>query len=325
MNLEFHYWIVLFLARKAGLDAGEAWTIAYSSQLTDDRTYPIPLEGPVGRDEVIATQSFGTSDDAPTRAIRLACHFIPGVRAEASRLRVDGEAGALVVTPGSPTAKGLLIAALRSRDPYRIGIALHAYADTWAHANFSGTLDPKNAFADVDPVPPLGHAPALRRPDLLVEIWEDPRLLSPYRRAVNRDRFMAAARMIYKYLATYARRPFADVDRVEAELHALWGRAGEKGRAERFADYAIATGEKPYERDAWLREAGLAEAVAFDPPAEGGLPRALAKALRRGDEWIRTRIGGRTYPVDERYYGSDLARWNAAAKAHLSAFAAMSR
>ena len=325
MNLEFHYWIVLFLARKAGVGADEAWTIAYSSQLTDDRTYPIPLDGQRGRDEVIATQSFGTSDDEETRAIRLACHFIPGVKAEASRLRIDGDAGALVVTPGSPNAKRLLIAALESRDPYRIGIALHAYADTWAHANFSGTLDPKNAFADDDPVPPIGHAPALRRPDLLVEVWDDPRLLSPYRRVINRDRFMAAARMIYKYLATYARRPFDDVDTVEGELSELWGRPGAKGRAERFADYAIATEEKPYERDAWLREAGLADAVAIDTPEEGGLPKVLAKALRRGDEWIRTRIGGRTYRIEDRYYGSDLARWNAAAQAHLAAFASLNR
>ena len=79
------------------------------------------------------------------------------------------------------------------------------------------------------------------------------------------------------------------------------------------------------DHDAWLREAGLADAVAIDTPEEGGLPKVLAKALRRGDEWIRTRIGGRTYRIEDRYYGSDLARWNAAAKAHLAAFASLNR
>lgn len=322
MNVEFHYWVVLFLSRRAGLPYDEACTIAYSSQFVDDRTYPIAIEGPRGADEVIATQSFDSVDDQRSRAIRLAFHFVPGVREEASALRIDGEASPLVVTPNGPRAKELLLAALKTRDPYRVGVALHTYADTWAHANFSGTMEAANAFATDDPVPPVGHAPALKHPDALNEVWEDPRLLPDHAHIVNRERFTAAARMIYKYLATYARRGFDDVDLVEMELSELWGRSGEKGRAERFADYAIATEAPPYERASWLEEAGLAEASSFEASGEPGLGRAFGQALRRGDEWVRSRISSRRYTVDERYYLSDLARWNAAAKAHLSAFTA---
>jgi hypothetical protein len=288
----------------------------------DDRTYPVAIEGSRGIDEVIATQSFDSVDDPRSRGIRLAFHFVPGVQAEASALRLDGKASPLVVTPNGPRAKDLLVAALKTRDPYRVGVALHTYADTWAHANFSGTMEATNAFVSDDPVPPVGHAPALKRPDALNEVWDDPRLVPAHARIVNRERFTAAARMVYKYLATYARRGFDDVDLVEMELAELWGRSGEKGRAERFADYSIATEAPPYERAAWLEAAGLAEASSYEASGEAGLGRAFGQALRRGDEWLRSRVSSRRYTVDERYYRSDLARWNAAAKAHLSAFAA---
>jgi hypothetical protein len=321
MNLEFHYWIVLFLAKRAGLPYEEALTVAYSSQLVDDRTYPISICGSRGSDELLATQSYSSSDESALRDVRLAFHFVPGSREEASALRLDGAACPLVVTPNGPRAKALLVSALKTRNPYRVGIALHAYADTWAHANFSGTIDSTNAFVIDDPIPPLGHAPALKRPDALNEIWEDPRLLPAHALVNNRVRFTAAARMIYKYLATYARKSFDDVDSVEKELLDLWGRSGEKGRAERFADYAIAAEAPPYERDAWLVAAGLAEAASFEAAGETKMERAFASVIRRGDEWLRSRVSVRSYTVVDEFYKSDLAHWNEAAKAHLAAFA----
>ena len=36
MDIEFHYYITFILSRKAGYSADDAYTIAYSSQYTDD-------------------------------------------------------------------------------------------------------------------------------------------------------------------------------------------------------------------------------------------------------------------------------------------------
>ncbi|WP_339041683.1 DUF6765 family protein [Candidatus Lariskella endosymbiont of Hedychridium roseum] len=38
---------------------------------------------------------------------------------------------------------------MQSGDLYWIGIATHAFLDTWAHQNFTGTMDDFNGFLDI--------------------------------------------------------------------------------------------------------------------------------------------------------------------------------
>lgn len=320
MNGEFHYWITLFAAKRAGVPDAEARIIAYSSQLTDDRTARVELEGPGSRTLLIATQSFAYSDDPATRAARMAFHFVPGDAEAASALRVDGRASRLATTPGCKSARAALVAALSSRDPYAVGIAAHAYADTWAHANFSGVEEAANSFSADDPIPPLGHAAALKKPDLLNEVWEDPRLVARERSIDNRKRFAGAARMLYKFFAAYSRRGFDDVDRFEAELRELWGGRGAKMKEERLADYAIATGERPYDKDEWFVEAGLQGLVAtlrVDGSA-GPLERRLKDLARKGRDMLVDKLG-LSLPEPAPFADSHLRRWNEAACRHLCA------
>ena len=93
-----------------------------------------------------------------------------------------------------------ITAALKTRNLFRIGIALHTYADSWAHQNFSGLLEDWNSVEKRSPVPAIGHAQAFRKPDDPGLMWSDPRLVPANAHIVNRDRVLAAARMIYKYL-----------------------------------------------------------------------------------------------------------------------------
>lgn len=312
MNLEFHYWVTLYLCRRAGLSAQASERIAYSSQLADDRTYPISVAGPWGHETLPATQPLEGEGGREVVRTRMAFHFVPGLPVEAAARRLDGRPPHLVVTPNSPNAKALLVGALKSGDEYRIGIALHAYADTWAHQNFSALKDGGNAFYEDDPIPPIGHAAALKKPDLLNEVWEDPRLLPDSRRVVNRRRFAAAARMMYKYLAVYSRRSYDDVDLVEADLERLWGRAVD--RRERFINYQLETEAADYDRQAWIAAAGL------EMPMPGGASSPAARLLRRGGEWLAGKFGTESAEVDASFRDTDLYRWTAAAAAHAAAF-----
>jgi hypothetical protein len=317
MNSEFHYWITGFLAVKAGLPLADAALIAASAQLVDDRTQRIRL---AGAGELIATQDLASLGGEEAARIRAAFHFVPGDRAAASAKRRDGRAGEGVVTPDSPLAKALLIDALKSDDRYRIGIALHAYADTWAHQNFSGSADPANAFAADDPVPPVGHAPALRAPDRLNEIWTDPRLETPDDAVDNRLRFASAALKIYKYLATYARRPFDDAELVLVELETLWGERALRTRDEREAAYARASGLRPWSAAAWLDSAGLAGAGYWsDRPELDGVDEKWRKLGRRGEDWLVGKLG-KSVEAGPAFSGSDLDLWNRAAGGHMAAF-----
>ena len=58
---------------------------------------------------------------------------------------IDGKKNPLSTTPASPNATVVLKKALASGNPYLLGIALHTYADTWSHQNFTGMQEGWNS------------------------------------------------------------------------------------------------------------------------------------------------------------------------------------
>jgi hypothetical protein len=135
----------------------------------------------------------------------------------------------LNTTPDGEYANALFDAALRAPDDtrlYRIGIASHLYADTWAHQNFVGWWDVYNMMA-ADLQPHIGHADALHHPDWVGHRWIDQRLLDA--EVDNRHRFLAAAAALYRrycaHLAAGGREDRgADWPEVESTLVTLMGR-----------------------------------------------------------------------------------------------------
>ena len=109
----------------------------------------------------------------------------------------------LNTTPDNAIANSLFDTAFKASDQtrlYRIGIATHAYADTWAHQNFVGWYDLFNDIA-LDVKPDIGHANAEHHPDWPAHRWEDSRLVND---AVdNTARFLDAAEKIYKKYRNY--------------------------------------------------------------------------------------------------------------------------
>ena len=319
MNLEFHYYAIRFLARKAGFSEAEGEVLAASSQYVDDSLAAYEVEdglGPGRPYRTLGTQNYLFWDESVSLAVYLPFHFVPGEAGKLAGQRRDGSPTPYNVTPDSPLAKALLLEALKSHDLYRVGIALHAYADTWAHQHFTGRLEDANALDPSSPLPAAGHLQALRKPDDALGLWRDERLLPEFSLVDNRERFLAAARRIYRYLSTYRKKDFEDEDLVSDELEVLWNRDGRNLRA-RLDDFKISLDIGPYERWAWPERAGLEAERDDDERASG-----YNKLLWAKDELLRrTGMGRGLRRVDSggKFEGSELHRWNEAARAHVAA------
>jgi len=125
-------------------------------------------------------------------------HFIPGEPDACTARRRDGKMHLLNTTPDSEIANALIDDALATSGEtrlYRIGIATHAYVDTWAHQNFVGWFDYFNNIG-LDIKPDKGHADAEHHPDWPSHRWEDERLVEST--VHNTSRFLEAARKLYR-------------------------------------------------------------------------------------------------------------------------------
>lgn len=331
MNREFHYYVVCYLARKAGFPPEHAETIALSSQMVDDSKLPWKIEDEQNSGNphaLSAGQSTGFMTEVTqnylfwnhkiARDVYLPFHFIPGDPQLAAMKRKDRKQHPLAVTADSQNARALLVDALRSGNLFRIGIALHSYADTWAHQNFTGTTDPFNELEAHTILPAVGHLQAGTTPDQPQALWRDMRLASPYEDISNSARFLEAARMIYRFLSTAQHKKFEDEAFVIGPLEELWmnRRTPKNDSLAAASDYVIYFDVPPYDPDKWFRSL---EARQFDT-------RELLKAISAegfGTEWLSAFSGQsmvRGTISISKYSGSMFAQWNIAAIAHRNAF-----
>lgn len=313
MNYLFHYYSVRWLAREAGVPEAEAETIARSSQFVDEAVRPGRVETGRAPYDLIATQDYLFWDESILSEVYLPFHFLPGDPEEAGRKRRDGARNRWAVTPNGEAARELLVGALRTRNPFRIGIALHAFADGWAHQNFTARWEDFNALDGSGALPPVGHLQALTNPDDPSRLWTDPRLLPEHFRIDNAARFLEAARKIFRYLRTWLRRPFRDEDlllpKLEDLLRAPGGREGVEAAF-------IVDGDVPkYEKGSWAREAGV-----LDGWDRGEGSRGYDKLL-----WLKSQAerrlgaGVRVVRAGPGFFDSDLFRWYEAAREHRAA------
>jgi hypothetical protein len=313
MNAEFHYYAIYFLCLRAGMGARRCSDIAFSSQYVDNAILAYDIEDGGFSYRSQATQNYSFWDEETLRGIYLPFHFIPGVPEAAARERLDGRASRWAVTPDSPLARELLVAALRSGSDFRIGIALHAYADTWAHQHFSGRVEQLNVIDPSSPLPAAGHLQALRAPDDAAGRWTDPRLLPELARVDNASRFRAAAKKVYRYLRTSLRLGFEEEDIVLDELASAWARYPLDMKA-RLASLSVDAGVPPYDKRGYLSRAGIVDERSEETGSSGydkldWLRSELARRSGAGSGIKRIQTGGR-------FRGSELHQWNEAAREH---------
>lgn len=318
VNQEFHYYVVYWLSRRAGFGHPDCQVIAYSSQFVDNAVLGYAVSTPKGVYDTVITQNYVFWNEATVRNAYLPFHFIPGGLVSAVAQRKDGAANPWNVVPDSGPAKEILLDALKTRDLYRVGIALHAYADTWAHQNFSARSEDWNRIDQLNPIPCAGHAQALTSPDVLDGTWDDPRLVPASGRVSNRERFAKAAEKIYKYLRTFRREGFDDVDFVMHDLEKAWGPKERPRTAnERLMEYVIEQDIPQYDRRAWMREAGIVDPQDTSDAGFSGYDKLL---------WLRRELAGRVgasrrveISAGAGFFSSRYYRWNTAAKEHRDA------
>jgi hypothetical protein len=188
MNIEFHYHITYLLSLKAGFNQEFAYKIAYSSQFVDDNNKLLEVVDS-GMNLVYCSlpTALGSIFPSTKRDIILqSFHFLPG----------NNPNKPMVTTANSKLANDLLDYALSKSDPYLIGISSHAFADTWAHQNFSGANSDINSLNNPF-IPNIGHADAQDEPDILDAPWHDIRL-DGNKMVKNSERFLDAARHLYE-------------------------------------------------------------------------------------------------------------------------------
>ncbi len=307
MNVEFHYYSTAFLAVKAGFPLAEATLLAYAGQYVDHHNRSLEIETAEGTLTAGPTQTYTFWDPETVTEVLAPFHFLPA--GDASSVRADGAVSRWDVRPNSEPAKTLLVEALRTRNLYRIGLALHTFSDTWAHQNFTARDELWNRLNNRNRLPSPGHAHAGKSPDLWLAVWEDARLEHPL--VNNKLRFAECAAKVYRYLCTFLGKDFhGDEAAVAAELSALVeaGR-GRDSVDERMTEFIVALGLEPYDRDLWLDQA-------LEPPAEASTTMERWKVL--GEELLGK--AGMGPPRRLRAYSgfadSHLGKWLAAAEDH---------
>ncbi|MBI4691529.1 MAG: hypothetical protein HY754_14885 [Nitrospirae bacterium] len=242
MQKDFHYCMIKVLAEKAGFKPDEAQIIAYASQYVDDavehmeikirdvpqlnysRLKPNDYFDPICTAHKGLQYVAGITRDAQ-RKVYVSFHFIPSEEYGGTG-RYD-----YCTIPDSNLAREILRQAIaelkaasrnmRIQKLIKLGIALHSFADTWAHQRFSGRLsaadndverihlfgnDNWESLSHLDQLkanlfPEVGHIEAMNYPDFSHQRWRYEHDYSgiEYKRD-NTAIFFEAAKSIFELL-----------------------------------------------------------------------------------------------------------------------------
>lgn len=196
MQKDFHFCTIYVLCRCNGMSPESSKKVAYASQHTDDAKYAHALDFENGGrfQQVLSAHKFihpGVFSTESQYRIYVPFHFIPGNHGNRFQER-------MVCRQNSEIAQKMVqeVANLKGKlcQLHRLGIALHVYADTWSHQNFSGLQADLNDVEEVDVlnedkvgiarlfssffrdiiealIPYIGHAEAATLPDEPYREW----------------------------------------------------------------------------------------------------------------------------------------------------------
>lgn len=237
---DFHYYCVAVLARAAGFPPKDALVIAYASQYVDHATESqlirLNINGTTLRFDPVRTAHYGlgTVNWSTQKRIFIPFHFLPpepfrpGERTHFS----------FTTTPGSRFAQMLVQQAAaeplknHTRRLCRLGVALHTFADSWAHQTFSGRHSPgendvsrleifdraygtfRRAGVErllLELAPQIGHAEAGLYPDLAYVRWRyaGSRTSNELYERDNTNAFLSAAEAIWELLSGVEKAQFS--------------------------------------------------------------------------------------------------------------------
>lgn len=327
MQIDFHHGTTYVLSRWAGFSPEEARVIAYASQYVDDAVYSGRILFNNGAKYFRRASAHEMADgrnidnDANLQSWAI-FHFLPGNPPPSEQNLYDEK---LICVADSSIAQAMVAECIKERQRpcalHRLGITMHVYADTWAHAGFAGLRSEVNKAQLLDEslseeiesklleAVDLGHGTVLTHPDqpsLSEWSYQDWRDVVVSRS--NPEVFMAASEGLFAALQRYrAGNPIAAVallsDEQKAQLNYY------------FTNYTAADGNLRHAK--WLE--GLAsddfllgtdEVVSYDAAGDNSWK---AQALQSAEGWESLDT---EYPFSESFLTSDWKYFHDALEAH---------
>lgn len=280
MQIDFHHATTYVIARAAGFEHDQADIIACASQYVDDAT----SSGTVCFDNQAVYNRINSAhkmldprntQELANHQVWMVFHFLPGNGGKQANENMDGGfINKIVCRPNSPVAQEMVRNVILEKDRlyglHRLGVAMHVYADTWAHQGFAGVLHEINEVEDADEtgnsgvftggmdgwlkeklrdklddlIPPLGHGRANVFPDMPFLQWQYRNGKDELIRRDNTSDFIEAADNMCKVMQRYI---LGDPDAGVAGLD-----AGTKSKLHEL--FVSVTKEKGDERHAeWLQ------------------------------------------------------------------------
>lgn len=160
MQIDFHHATTYVLARMAGFSHEEADIIAYSAQYVDDCTNGGLLKfknGPMYY-RVPSAHTMGDlkhhMDTQENYLVWSVFHFLPGNEGKMAHEPTSGDFyKKIVCRPDSDVAHRMIDECIKYKDEiyalHRLGIAMHIYADTYAHKGFAGIVHEINGVKNI--------------------------------------------------------------------------------------------------------------------------------------------------------------------------------
>jgi hypothetical protein len=268
MEKDFHFFVTYALANKAGFSDDDSYIIAYASQYVDDNNeiqypkkgalpqFPFGIKSNGGFFRPVMTQSMSVKSLVYEiqKFVYVPFHFLPGD----NNRPINGKYNKYSTTPDSQNARKILKTALTSGDLYRIGIALHTFADTWSHQNFTGYEEDWNSvFHWRNPfkalAPDIGHADVGHLADEISTTWNDYRFDKPYRKRNNQEIALQACKRIFQELRS-ARRSNIYWTHVKKDFKRIINSEDYDDRVNKVKDY-VNKPDLSYDREVWVDEA----------------------------------------------------------------------
>jgi hypothetical protein len=195
MQIDFHHGVTYVVARLAGLNHDDASIVAYSAQYVDDATNSGFIKFNNGAlfsriSSAHKTLDYRNFQELANHHVWIPFHFLPANCGLPPHQEPKGEfIDRLICRPNSLVAQQMVKDCIKDKPaPYglhRLGIAMHVYADTWAHQGFAGVNHRINEVGHVTDAAgnpdrsmmkrlagyflsealPLGHGGALSYPD----------------------------------------------------------------------------------------------------------------------------------------------------------------
>lgn len=234
MQIDGHHTLTYVVARMAGMEHTSAEKLAYCAQYVDEATNSEPVRFQNGAmfnriSSAHKMLDYRNGNELANHLAWIPFHFLPGNNGlESGSIPNGGFIQRLVCKPDSPVARDMLRSVAKYRQSplglYMMGVAMHVYADTFAHQGFAGVSnkinDVQNIESDEDDnlldrirdsilnwsissVSPLGHGPALSFPDRPYVTWSYEDGEGSFINRNNTDDFLQAANQMYKAIKCY--------------------------------------------------------------------------------------------------------------------------